>query len=268
VHNVLRVVRIRHRHKGRALKLSSGDVRKVVLQSAPSDKPEWVSECIDSVSEWASAIGADYVYFDDRFFDVLPDWYQSKLVGRGPILADLARLLHIKTLLAEGVDSVIWCDADTLVVDAYWRPEIPLHSRFGEEFWLQCNKAGALEVRRQPHNAFMIFSQASPVLDFLIHTTQSLIRRVDPAHIAPQMVGPKLIKALHTFADFELEPAAGAMSPLLMQALLSGDPATINVFNNALSTPPKMMNLCASLHDEPEIDVSAVRDGIRTFLMS
>jgi hypothetical protein len=114
----------------------------------------------------------------------------------------------------------------------------------------------------------MIFSQASPVLDFLIHTTQSLIRRVDPAHIAPQMVGPKLIKALHTFADFELEPAAGAMSPLLMQALLSGDPATINVFNNALSTPPKMMNLCASLHDEPEIDVSAVRDGIRTFLMS
>ena len=243
-------------------------MRKVVLQSAPSDKPEWVSECIDSVSEWASAIGADYVYFDDRFFDVLPDWYQSKLVGRGPILADLARLLHIKTLLAEGVDSVIWCDADTLVVDAYWRPEIPLHSRFGEEYWLQCNKAGALEVRRQPHNAFMIFSQASPVLDFLIHTTQSLIRRVDPAHIAPQMVGPKLIKALHTFADFELEPAAGAMSPLLMQALLSGDPATISVFNNALSTPPKMMNLCASLHDEPEIDVSAVRDGIRTFLMS
>ena len=240
----------------------------VVLQSAASDQPEWVSECIDSVSEWASAIGADYVYFDDRFFDVLPHWYRSKLVGRGPILADLARLLHIKMLLAEGVDSVIWCDADTLVVDTHWRPEIPLHSRFGEECWLQSNKAGALEVRRQPHNAFMIFSQASPVLDFLIHTTQSLIRRVDPAHIAPQMVGPKLIKALHTFADFELEPAAGAMSPLLMQALLSRDPTTINHFNNALTTPPKMMNLCASLHDEPEIDVSAVRDEIRTFLMS
>ena len=268
MHNVLRAVRIRHHHKGRALKLSSGHVSTVVLQSAPNDKPEWVCECIDSVSEWASVIGADYVYFDDRFFDVLPDWYQSKLVGRGPILADLARLLHMRTLLAEGVDSVVWCDADTLVVDAYWRPELPLHSRFGEEYWLQSNKAGALEVRRQPHNAFMIFSQASPVLDFLIHTTQSLIRRVDPAHIAPQMVGPKLIKALHTFADFELEPAAGAMSPLLMQALLSGDPATINHFNDALTAPPKMMNLCASLHDEPEIDVSAVRDGMRTLLMS
>ena len=31
------------------------------------------------------------------------------------------------------------------------------YSRFGEEHWLQKDESGRLEVRRQPHNAFMIF---------------------------------------------------------------------------------------------------------------
>ena len=57
----------------------------VVLQSAPSDKPAWVSECINRVSEWASAIGADYVYFDDRFFDVLPDTLLGEIPARNKL---------------------------------------------------------------------------------------------------------------------------------------------------------------------------------------
>ena len=221
-----------------------------------------------SVAQWAEINGFEYACYGDEFFDVLPTWYRQKLEGRGPILADLARLIHARSALQNGYEAVVWCDSDTLVIDSEWQPTTPTHSIFGHELWLQRDKAGRLDIRRQPHNAYFMFTASTPVLDFLIHTTQSLIRRVDPAHIAPQMVGPKLIKALHTFADFELEPAAGAMSPLLMQALLSRDPTTINHFKNALITPPKMMNLCASLHDEPEIDVSAVRDGVRRFLMS
>ena len=50
-----------------------------------------------------------------------------------------------------------------------------------------------------------------------------MIEHVDPDPIAPQMVGPKLLKALHNLAHFDLEPEAGTMSPLLLKAIRYAD---------------------------------------------
>ena len=230
-----------------------------VVQSASDDRPLWIDDCLYSVEAWAATNQFEYRFLDDHFFDILPHWYRQKVAGRGPILADLARLLHLKAALEEGVDRVLWCDADTLLLDQQWRPSLTPHTCFGEECWLQYDKTGRLEVRWQPHNAFMFFSQTSPVLDFLRYATESIIRRADPAHIAPQMVGPKLLKALHSIVDFDLEPSAGAVSPVLLDALLRADSQVFDVFRRRVKSPPKLVNLCASLLVDKAIDVHELR---------
>ena len=241
-------------------------LKTVVIQSAPNSRPPWVTDCLLGVEVWSKELGFAYQFFDDSFFDVLPDWYREKLSGRGPILADLARLLHIRESLDAGADRVIWCDADTLIIDGSWQPSMTAHSRFGEEHWLQRDKSGRLEIRRQPHNAFMIFLQASPVLNFLIHTIESMIARVDPDHIAPQMVGPKLLKALHNLADFDLEPEAGAMSPLLLRAIRDADMRVLAFFQERRTRPPKCLNLCASVIDDTGVDIQDIRKKAAEFL--
>ena len=105
----------------------------------------------------------------------------------------------------------------------------------------------------------MVFLQTSPVLDFLIHTTESMIKRVDPDHIAPQMVGPKLLKALHNLADFDLEPEAGAMSPLLLRAIRDADMEVLAFFQERRTRPTKCLNLCASVIDETGVDIQDIR---------
>lgn len=219
-----------------------------------------------SVASWAENSRFEYVCYGDEFFDVLPAWYRQKLVGRGPILADLARLIHVRSALKEDYEAVIWCDSDTLIIDPSWQPKTPSHSIFGHELWLQRGKSGHLEIRKQPHNAYLMFTATSPVLDFLIHTVESIIHRADPEHIAPQMVGPKLLKALNTFADFDLEHAAGAMSPMLLDALLSGDSEITSYFKEAQVSPPKVMNLCASLVGSDDLDVEKIRVAVNLAL--
>src|SRR5690606_5614353 len=92
---------------------------------------------------------------------------------------------------------------------------------FGQEVWIQ-QPALRLEARRNVHNAVCVFRQACPVLPFLLHTVESLIRRVDPDRIAPQMVGPRLLNALHPLADFALLPQVGALSPEVVTDLVAG----------------------------------------------
>jgi hypothetical protein len=218
------------------------------------------------VKQWAENNGFEYNCLGDEVFDVLPTGYRQKLEGRGPILTDLARLIHARAALQEGYEAVVWCDSDTLVIEPDWQPTIPSHSIFGQELWLQRDKAGRLEIRKQPHNAYFMFTARSPVLDFLIHTVESIIHRADPAYIAPQMVGPKLLKALNTFADFDLEPSAGAMSPLLSESLLKDQSEITSYFKAAQPTAPKLINLCASLVGGDSLDIDKLKRRVRCAL--
>lgn len=215
-----------------------------------------------SVAQWTENNGFEYARYGDEFFDVLPTWYRQKLEGRGPILADLARLIHARSALQNGYEAVVWCDSDTLVIDSGWQPTTPTHSIFGHELWLQRDKAGRLDIRKQPHNAYFMFTASTPVLDFLILTVESIIHRANPRHIAPQMVGPKLLKALNTFANFDLEYSAGAMSPVLLDALNAGQSEVTSYFKEAQTSAPKLMNLCASLTGSNALDVEKIRKAV------
>lgn len=203
-----------------------------------------MDDCLGSVRRWADAAGYDYQFCGDELFDGVPPALREKLAGRTPILADLARLLWLRDCHRAGHEWVLWLDADTLVLAPKWRPTPQSHTQFGEECWLQMNDRGRIEARYQPHNAYLLLHAASPVRDFLIFAVESLLHRVDVARLAPQFAGPKLLKALHNLVQFELEPAAGALSPLLQSALVEGGEA-VRVWPRG--RPMALANLCASL---------------------
>ena len=93
-----------------------------------------------------------------------------------------------------------------------------------------------------------------------------MIARVDPEHIAPQMVGPRLLEALHNLAHFDLESEAGAMSPLLLKAIRQSDTEVIEFFLERSSQLPKCLNLCTSLIDEPDLDIQSIRQQVAVLL--
>ena len=169
-----------------------------------------------SVAGWSQQQGYHYHCIGDKLFDWVTLGLRAKLQDRKPILADLARLRWIESELAVRGGLVVWIDADTLVVDPTWHIPDWTHTFFGEECWVQPTAAGSWRAFQSPHNAFMGFTAASPVLGFLAYLSESIIKRADAAHIAPQMVGPKLLKALNNLAQFTLVPEAGAVSPELL----------------------------------------------------
>ena len=222
-----------------------------ILQSAAAVRPDWVSRCMTSVADWSLRQGYHYHCIGDELFEWVTPELRTKLHDRRPILADLARLRWIEAELAARGGRVVWIDADTLVVDPTWRTPDSTHTFFGEECWVQSTTEGTWRAYQSPHNAFMGFTAASPVLGFLAYLSESIIERADAAYIAPQMVGPKLLKALNNLVQFTLVPEAGAASPeLLAEWVRDAGPATA-CYEQAARGPLALVNLCASLtHSE------------------
>ena len=218
-----------------------------ILQSAADARPDWVSRCMRSVADWSQQQGYDYHCIGDELFDWVVPEFRDKLYGRTPILADLARLRWIESELAVRGGLVVWIDADSVVIDPTWRIPDSTHTFFGEECWVQPTAEGAWRAYQSPHNAFMGFTAASPVLGFLAYLSESIIERADAAHIAPQMVGPKLLKALNNLGQFTLVPEAGAVSPeLLVEWVGETGPATA-CYEQATRGSLALVNLCSSL---------------------
>ena len=225
-----------------------------ILQSSADAMPNWVSRCMASVADWSRHQGYNYQCIGDKLFDWVTPGLRAKLHNRKPILADLARLRWIESELAVRGGLVVWIDADTLVVDPTWRMPDWTHTFFGEECWVQRTAEGAWRAFQSPHNAFMGFTAASPVLGFLVYLSESIIERADAAHIAPQMVGPKLLKALNNLAQFTLVPEAGTVSPELRAEWVGeAGPATA-CYEQAARAPLALVNLCSSLtHSEEAV---------------
>ena len=218
-----------------------------ILQSAADARPDWVSRCMTSVADWCQRRGYAHQMIGDELFDWVKPDLRAKLHDRKPILADLARLRWIESELSARGGLVVWIDADTVVVDPIWRIPDSTHTFFGEECWVQPLAEGAWRAYQSPHNAFMGFTAASPVLGFLAYLSESTIERADAAHIAPQMVGPKLLKALNNLAQFTLVPEAGAVSPeLLVEWVGETGPATA-CYEQAARGSLALVNLCSSL---------------------
>jgi hypothetical protein len=225
-----------------------------ILQSAADARPDWVGRCMTSVADWSQRQGYGYHCIGDELFDWVTPELRAKLHDRTPILADLARLRWIESELAARDGLVVWIDADTVVVDPTWRIPDTTHTFFGEECWVQPTAEGAWRAYQSPHNAFMGFTAASPVPGFLAYLSESIIERADAAHIAPQMVGPKLLKALNNLAQFTLVPEAGAVSPELLAEWVGGAGPATACYEQAARPQLALVNLCSSLtHSEEAV---------------
>lgn len=220
--------------------------------------PGWLETCRSSVAAWAGAQGFAYRFEGDEFLGRVPDDIRARYGDRTSTLADIARLVWARELLDEGAGRVVWLDADTLVFDPA-RLELPKTGHaFGREVWIEADaeKPNRFRARRHVHNAVCLFAAGNPVLDFYLHTALTILRH--PAHRGPaQAVGPKLLTALHAFAQFPLIESVGALSPPVLRDLAAlnrggGCGPALARFRQA-SPPLAAANLCASLmRDEPD----------------
>lgn len=219
-----------------------------------------MAHCLASVEGWATSRGFDYRFHGDEALRLTPDWYRQKLADRTPIVADLSRLLLIQQALEGGYQQACWIDADVLLF-APDRLQLNYHQScaFGREYWVEITERGRLKVRRNVHNAICAFKVGCPTLPFLIHATKRIIRRADPAHIAPQMVGPKLLSALHNIVGFDLIESVGAFSPAIVREL-ELEPGSEHgpAVRKLLEVTPQALagaNLCASQNADRDLDL-------------
>jgi hypothetical protein len=221
----------------------------LVIQSCNEARLDgWMGQCVASVQGWADDRGFDYHFVGDEIFRLVPDWYMEKVGRKLPVATDLGRLKLLQMALQEGYERAIWLDADVLVFDRSMQLDFEGSCAFGQEVWVQEHE-GQMASRRNVHNAVAAFRQGCSTLPFLIDTVESLIHRVHPEHIAPQMVGPKLLGALHSICAFSLLPQVGALSPAVVRDICggSGRGPALDLLRRKSEVKPQAVNLCASL---------------------
>lgn len=218
----------------------------LVIQSHRTPLPaDWYQPCLDSVRNWAAQLKFTYRFVGDEFFEPLPDDIVQRTVERTVVAADLARLYAIRQGLQEGFTTVVWCDADVLVID----PEgltLPEEAyALGREVWVQ-GPHDALRAYVKVHNAFLLFRQGNSFLEFYLDTALRLIRAHDGL-MAPQFIGPKLLTAIHNVIGCPVIETAAMLCPAVAIDLLNGGGPALALFRRRNTVAPAAVNLCGSL---------------------
>ena len=229
---------------------------KIIQSFREHNVPSWIETCLASVRDWADYHDFRYEFVGDELLDRVPEWYREKAGPKIPVVTDLGRLLWTQSCLNDDeaddeASIVVWLDADTYIL-APKKLSIDMQGDscvLGREYWLQRDKKGKPRLYNNVHNAFCAFQKGSPVLPFLIYTVERLMAKVDGDFIAPQFVGPKLLTSLHNTIGFSVDPRFGAISPMLAEALVRSDQATLGALGDR-SVPMLAANLSHSLSDE------------------
>jgi hypothetical protein len=239
----------------------------VVIQSYRTDNvPQWIDLCQASVRDWAATRGWEYRFVGDEILDLVPDWYQQHAQGRMPVITDLGRLILARETLQAGAPAVVWVDADVMVFDAdHFILDIAEDYAFCREIWVQPVTGGGFKVYRNVHNAVCLFRQGNPMLDFYIHACESVMKRVQTGTaggVPNQIVGTKLLTAMHNIVGFPLLNDVGMASPLVLRDLAAGGGVALDRLKAESASPLKAANLCSSLVgqtvDGVEIDQSSM----------
>jgi hypothetical protein len=225
-------------------------MKTVVFQSyRTKDVPPWIATCMNEVRYWSASKGFDYRFMDDQFFDLVPTDYRKKTNGRLPVLSDLARLIMARNLILEGYEKTIWVDADVLIFDTeQFDITIEADFCFCREIWIQPGANGGIRVFRNVHNAVCFFLRGNSFLEFYIDACLQVVAGVDEDKaMVNQLVGPKLLTALHNMIGYPLIKNVGMLSPLVLRDIDKiGGPA-LNLLVNEMSAPIHAANLCSSL---------------------
>lgn len=225
----------------------------LIIQSSRVPLPySWLSQCLASVENWCESNQFEYQFLDDELFKFVPDDLLKKTMGKPVIATDLARLMACKAALENGVDRVIWLDADFLIFDPnnFCLPEEPY--AVGREIWVQHDKQGKLKTYKKVHNAFLMFRQNNNFLDFYIDTAERLLRQ-NQGSMPAQFIGPKLLTALHSVSFFPVMETAGMLSPLVIRDILQDGGPALGMFDERSTKMISGANLCTSSCNSGEI---------------
>jgi hypothetical protein len=236
--------------------------------------PSWIQSCLDSVKNWAILKGFDYHKSGDEFFDDIPVWFRAKVGTRMPILSDWARLFYAQNAL-HSYQRVIWLDADVFLFAPH-AFQLPDESyAFGHERWVQPHKKGlryGWKIYKNVCNAFCLFQRGNSFLDFYLHACERTIHRVHPDFIAPQIIGPKFLSAIHHSFQLPLTQQLGSASPYLISDLAHhdiSDKSAYHAMRTHLDTPCVALNLCHSLlgdecHRSKRIDEELINQAMQS----
>lgn len=227
-------------------------MKTVVYQSYRSGRhdpatPRWLARCLAEAEAWAERQGFAYRFYGDEILDKAPDWFRDKAAGRTAIVTDLGRLELARDLLAADFERCIWLDADVYVA----RPEalsLAGDDEFllGREVWVQSDrKGGGLQVRRNVHNAVMMFRRGNPFLTFYRDACLRIMARVEGG-VPPQIIGPKLLTALHNIIGFPTIDGVAMASPLVLRDLAAGGGPARDLLHVETEAPIAAYNLCHS----------------------
>lgn len=215
-----------------------------------SHVPVWLEACMQSVRSWAKDYGLDYHFIGDELFELAPAWYRDKAGGEICPVADLARLVMAKKLLAQGYDLTIWVDADVLV----FRPEsmrllIQQGYAFCHEIWIRLDDNGRPVPVHRVNNAITMFSRKNVHLDFFIDACLQIAHH--SAVLGKLAVGTDFLSQLRHILPFPLIENAGMLSPALMKDIVHNEQHHLPTYAAELRAPLACANLCASLEGEP-----------------
>lgn len=226
----------------------------LIIQSHRHPLPfTWLQRCMNSVSAWAERMGYSYRLMGDELFAYLSDELIEKTRHQKVIATDLARLYALRNGLELDFQNVVWLDADFFIFqpDTFRIPDSSF--AVGREVWIQHDKSNRLKTYRKVHNAFLMFRQGNPFLDFYIETASKLLHQ-NSGDMPPQFIGPKLLTALHNICSLPVMEAAGMLSPLILRNILEGKRDALDLFIQHSPIPISGANLCSSLTGLESLD--------------
>ena len=217
-----------------------------VLQSCtPAAAQGWQQRCLDSVRAWATQQGHAHHWIDDALFDHLPDALRRRTAGQAVIASDLARLAWMQAALEDGAGAVLWLDADTLIVDPAQFRLPAADFAVGREVWVQAD-GRRWRSYRKVHHACLLARPGNVALPFYRDAAARIILAHRDGHMVPQLLGPKLLTALHNLAPFPVVETAGVLSPAVIHDLLAGGGPAYARWQRDSAVLPAAVNLCAS----------------------
>lgn len=234
----------------------------LVIQSHRTPLPfNWLERCLESVRQWSSNNRFEYQFLDDQLFSVLPDDLQEKLSDKKVVASDLARLITLRNALNNGIETVVWLDADFLIIepDKFTLPDEPY--AVGREVWVQPDEKDRFKTFKKVHNAFLMFRQGNSFLEFYIETAERLLRQ-NTGGIPPQFIGPKLLSALHNIAQLPVLESAALLSPSVIKAINGGGGEALELFNQQSLAKMAGANLCTSSCEKGELTSSEIEHVI------
>ncbi len=238
----------------------------LVVQSHRDPLPfDWLRACIGSVEDWSRSNDFQYRFIGDEIFDLVAPELLKKIGAQTVIATDLARLRVLQQGFAQGYERVVWCDADFLIFNAN-DFVLPLADfAFGREVWIQRDDKGKLRAYSKLHNAFMMFCQGNPCLDFYLDTAERLITQ-NKGGVPPQFIGPKLLTALHNIARFPVMETAAMLSPMVIRDLLNDGGKALDLLLRKSPALPAGVNLSSSLTEAEAFTEAEMQTLIRQLL--